>query len=68
MTNEPTYQKGAKVVSRDGKETGTLTGGQRRCQMAGCTGVRVGVRWADNKVTFPCTKSLEPREGALHLL
>ena len=31
----------------------------RVCQMEGCTGHRMHVRWGDGKVTYPCTKSCE---------
>lgn len=48
-----------KIISRDGKSIGTLTGSKHRCQMEGCTGRRVGVRWNDGKISFPCTKGLK---------
>lgn len=48
-----------KVISRDGKEKGRLTGGERVCQLEGCTGNRVGVRWEDGTLTFPCTKGMK---------
>ncbi len=66
MTNNG-FTKGTKVLSRDGKQEGALTGGRRRCQLAGCNGIRVVVRWADNKVTYPCTKGLEPHGEALRI-
>jgi hypothetical protein len=37
---------------------GTLTGGFRNCQMEGCRGKRLGVRWDDGKLTFPCTHGM----------
>ena len=46
------------VVSRDGERKGKTTGGTRRCQMEGCLGRRPGVRWANKKITFPCTKGM----------
>jgi len=46
------------VLSRDMKLTGTCTGGTRRCPLDGCTGLRVGVRWPDGKLTWPCTKGM----------
>jgi hypothetical protein len=33
---------------------------ERRCQMEGCNGLRISVRWADGKHTFPCSKGLLP--------
>lgn len=67
MTNDD-LKKGTKVLSRDGKQEGELTGGRRRCKLAGCTGIQVGVRWGDKKVTFPCTKGLEPRGETLQVV
>ena len=47
------------VISRDGKDTGVMTGGTRQCQMEGCNCERYGVRWkSDNKLTWLCGKSL----------
>lgn len=37
---------------------GTVVG-LRRCTMEGCRGTRVGVRWPDGKLTWPCSKGLE---------
>lgn len=67
MTNDD-FQQGTKVVSRDGNQEGELTGGRRRCPLSGCTGVRLGVRWGDKRVTFPCSKGLEAREGKLRIV
>ena len=50
--------KGAKVYGRDGKELGFATGSTHACQMAGCRGRRVSVKWSDNKYTFPCSGGL----------
>lgn len=50
---------GAVVWSRGGKEEGRATGTFRQCQMEGCTGVRVGVRWRrDKRITWPCSKGM----------
>jgi hypothetical protein len=47
------------IISRNGKETGTLTGGKRQCQMEGCYATRIGVRWPDGKLTFPCSAGMK---------
>ena len=47
-----------KVYSRDGKFTGKTTGGSRSCTMESCRGVKLGVRWSDGKLTFPCTHGM----------
>lgn len=52
------YTKGTLVISSKG-EQGTLTGGQRMCQLEGCRGKRLYVRWKDGKITMPCTKGME---------
>lgn len=46
------------ILSRDRKQRGHPTGGTRHCQMAGCTGLRIAVRWPDGKLTWPCTKGM----------
>lgn len=46
------------VKSRDNKSTGLTTGGERLCTMEGCRGHRIGVRWEDGKLTFPCTHGM----------
>lgn len=50
-----------RVYDRDGKEYGLTTGAQRRCQLDGCTGQRITVRWPDKRITRPCLKSLRAR-------
>jgi hypothetical protein len=47
-----------KILSRDGKSTGTTTGSRQTCRLSGCTGIRITVRWKDGKHTYPCTKGL----------
>ena len=49
------------VYTREGNECGTATGATRRCQLEGCTGRRITVKWADGKRTMPCTKGLKTR-------
>lgn len=52
------YEEIKHVISADGKETGDVTGGRRRCQMSGCGGVCLGVKWPDGRMSWPCTKGL----------
>ena len=47
-----------RVVSSDGKDIGVPTGGTRFCPLEGCGGLRIGVRWADRKITWPCTRGM----------
>ena len=51
--------KGTVILSRDGKLKGKATGTTRRCTLEGCTGVRVGTRWPDGKITWPCSKGMD---------
>lgn len=55
---ETMNKKAITVLSRDGRLTGKTTGGQRQCQMEGCTGSRIGVRWKDGTLTYPCTHGM----------
>ena len=63
-----TIQKGEKVVSRDGEHTGRTTGATRICQMEGCTGRRLVVKWEDGKITYPCTKGMEYKGDAWRII
>lgn len=57
------YEAGTPVLSRDGKVEGVAMGSRRRCQMEGCTGRRLGVRWPRKggkaRTTYPCTKGMD---------
>jgi len=59
---------GEKVLSRDGKKEGVFTGTTRRCQMEGCTGRAFGVRWEDGKLTWPCGKGMEYKNGGWQIM
>ena len=48
-------------------ETGNTTGGTRTCTIEGCRGVRVGVRWGDGKLTWPCTEGMHKVDGAWYI-
>lgn len=52
------------VRSRDGQRTGEVRG-TRPCQLAGCRGLRLLVRWPDGKRTHPCTKGMTPVTATL---
>ena len=58
LTPEPThcYRRGGQG------DPGRLTGGERTCTLGGCRGVRLGVRWPDGKMTWPCSDGLFIRE------
>lgn len=44
--------------TRHGRLRGRLTGGSRVCPLEGCPGARLGVRWPDGRLTWPCTKGM----------
>ena len=58
VTTRPCHAKGTKVFNREMTEQGELTGSSRLCSMDGCTGRRLGVRWPDGKLTWPCAKGM----------
>jgi len=59
---------GEKVLSRDGKLTGVTSGSAHRCQMEGCMGLRISVKWKDGKTTFPCSKGMLRENGVWKIL
>lgn len=56
-----------KIYSRNSKEVGNTTGSEKCCQLAGCNGRRLAVRWSDGKLTWPCTKGLLPFKKGLKI-
>jgi hypothetical protein len=60
-------QKGTTIFSRNGKQSGTTTGGSRDC-FEGCRGRCYAVRWGNKKLTYVCTKGLTTnKKGALKI-
>jgi hypothetical protein len=53
----PDVSQGTVILSRNG-DVGRATGGGYPCRMDSCCGARVGVRWPDGELTFPCTKDM----------
>jgi hypothetical protein len=54
--------KGVDVFEREAKRpTGKTTGGAYRCQMDGCPGYRIAVKWKEEdytRYTHPCSKGM----------
>lgn len=48
-----------KVFSRDRRHIGRTTGSTRQCRLEGCPGTRIGVRWSDGRITWPCSNGLK---------
>ena len=63
-----TVEPGQRVLSRDGAESGWTTGGVRPCQLEGCGGTQIGVRWKNGKLTWPCTKGMRKDQGTWRIL
>lgn len=56
-------KRGVSVLDRGGHTIGVMTGGNRQC-IAGCKGVKFGVRWPDGKLTWVCTTDvIETTDG-----
>lgn len=47
------------IIARDGT-VGQASGSLHHCQMEGCNGLRISVRWPDGRTTFPCSRGLMP--------
>ena len=59
-TIQQDFPKGSLVLARKpDRHRGRTTGGWRLCPSHGCTGIRMGVRWSDGKITWICSKSLK---------
>ncbi len=78
-TGERVCKRGESVPS------GRTTGSTHYCQLSGCGGLRVTVRWdtsstsprvterpcgteGDSRITHPCSKGMERREGVWYIL
>jgi len=58
----PAVAKHARHVwNANGTAKGRLTGGQRGC-FDGCSGPKLGVRWPDGRMTWPCVKAMFVRK------
>jgi hypothetical protein len=59
---------GRKLYSRDGADCGVVTN-TSDCNLSGCGGTRLHVKWADGKRTYPCAKGCgENEDGSLQIL
>ena len=57
-----------RIYHRDGIQYGIDTGATKKCMLAGCQSQRVGVRWEDGHITWPCLKGLKGRpDGSLQI-
>jgi hypothetical protein len=62
------YAIGTLVYSRDAKYRGRLTGTRRLCSLESCRGSRLGVRWENGKLTFPCTDGMTWRKRSWRII
>lgn len=49
------------VYNGDASQKGVAKAAGYSCQMEGCTGKRLAVKWPDGSVTRPCTKGMFTR-------
>ncbi len=60
---------GTKIFARKGcRMVGRSTGTFRPCTLEGCIGLRVGVRWSNGRLTWPCIRGMEPHCGGYRIL
>lgn len=59
MKSTLSTEQGIKVWNRSNKKFGITTGHIRHGSLEGCTGLRLGVTWRKNKITFPCTRGMK---------
>lgn len=50
------------VLDREGTDKGKTTGGAFPCRLEGCRGRRIAIRWAEGRMTYPCSKGLKVRK------
>jgi hypothetical protein len=55
MTSIPV---GATIFTRDKKEKGKVVSHTSRTCHEGCGGTRLGVRWPDGRLTYPCSRGI----------
>ena len=55
---------GDPFLMRDGTTEGRVVG-YRDCTLEGCRGTRIGVRWPDGKLTWPCSKGCTTTHGGI---
>lgn len=61
------YPKGTRVYSRAGTVFGVIVG-YSKCQLEGCSGTRVWVRWKSGELTKPCSEGLRIRRGRAQIV
>lgn len=54
----------ARVWNRDHTQSGIPTKSVQSCRLEGCSSVRVGVRWSDGKITWPCMRGMDTSNTA----
>jgi hypothetical protein len=53
------FEKGIRIIDRSGKIEGKTTGGTRPCTLEGCMGEKIGVRWENGELTWPCSAGMK---------
>lgn len=52
------FSRGTRVVDRRGTR-GVTTGGSYPCPFSTCDSVRIGIRWDNGKLSFPCLADID---------
>ena len=56
MQRQESYKR---MLNRDGTQTGEILNMRsRKCQMEGCPGWRIHVKWPNGRHTYPCEKGV----------
>ncbi len=55
-----------KCYNRENTEFGIFTQKSKNCQLSGCSGLRLGVLWSNNKITWPCSKGLKNKSKNIY--
>ncbi len=60
---------GTKIFARKGlRMVGRSTGTFMPCPLESCRGLRVGVRWSNGQLTWPCVQGMEPHCGGYRIV
>ena len=55
-------------IGKSKRPVGCTTGATRHCRLAGCSGVRMVVKWENGRVTYPCVEGVAWRGDAWQIL
>lgn len=69
LLSPPKTEAGVPVFARGAKKaTGKTTSSTMRCQLKGCGGIRVCVKWDNGRKTWPCSKGMRRNKNNWRIL